>query len=266
MKQGTENSAAQLHDIVLAQLCTLPLSVVWHCAQRDTPPPRAMVSKAGSLLRNAVSFAWVLLVVFPPQSLLLRLALAAVLGAATVVCNLMRLDASTDKAPWTFVSLPASHFVDKLRWTLSRLGFPYIEQGHVALFNVLLRGRTVPSLVSPDGRIVLGDTSDALQYLAASQGRFSALSCQSRQFCAPNSKPRAPLAPSVTLVTIRPLAGAMEDKSRAAFLRPALFPHSKEWELIRRFDTELGPHSRRWAYWQVRWACVWRCDVHVWPL
>jgi glutathione S-transferase len=65
------------------------------------------------------------------------------------------------------VTIPFSHYCEKARWALDRVGVRYVEEPHAPLFHypfTLLRGggRTVPVLVTPTG--VLADSTDILHY------------------------------------------------------------------------------------------------------
>jgi glutathione S-transferase len=71
-------------------------------------------------------------------------------------------------APFRLITVPISHFCEKARWALDRLGIPYQEEGHLPLFHLTAtalrrRGRTVPVLVSGAG--VFTDSTDILRYL-----------------------------------------------------------------------------------------------------
>ena len=43
-------------------------------------------------------------------------------------------------------SLPVSHYVDKVRWCLDKLGQPYEEESDVGILGVMILGRMVPAL------------------------------------------------------------------------------------------------------------------------
>lgn len=70
--------------------------------------------------------------------------------------------------PARLVTIPISHFCEKARWALDRAGIPYVEERHVQLVHVAAArraggGRTVPVLVTEDGR-VLGESADILRW------------------------------------------------------------------------------------------------------
>jgi glutathione S-transferase len=111
-------------------------------------------------------------------------------------------------APYRLVTIPFSHYCEKARWALDRLGIPYREDGYLPLVHyvgtVPLRRRTVPVLVSRAG--VFGDSTDILRYLDGM------------------APPGARLFP--------------EDPEARRDVE----------ELEDAFDVGLGPHVRRWAY------------------
>jgi glutathione S-transferase len=70
--------------------------------------------------------------------------------------------------PFRLVTIPFSHYCEKARWALQRLGVDYVEDGHLPLLHwpAALRSgghRTVPVLVSRAG--VFADSTDILRYL-----------------------------------------------------------------------------------------------------
>ncbi len=70
-------------------------------------------------------------------------------------------------------SIAASHFVEKVRWSMDRLGVEYHEQKSIATLGAFYRGRTVPQLKMRTGavRSVIGNSSEILRYL---YGRYVA--------------------------------------------------------------------------------------------
>lgn len=58
-----------------------------------------------------------------------------------------------------------SHYVEKTRWCLDRLGVPYEEVPDIGILGVLLTGRTVPVLEVPPGLTRIGDSPRILRYL-----------------------------------------------------------------------------------------------------
>ncbi|MDH5176569.1 MAG: glutathione S-transferase C-terminal domain-containing protein [Gammaproteobacteria bacterium] len=60
-----------------------------------------------------------------------------------------------------------SHYVEKARWCLDRLGVPYDEVPNIGILGVLLSGRTVPWLEVPPGLTRISESSRILRYLWA---------------------------------------------------------------------------------------------------
>jgi glutathione S-transferase len=58
-----------------------------------------------------------------------------------------------------------SHYVEKVRWSLDRLGVPYQEVANAGILGVLLTGRTVPWLEVPPGLTTISESSRILRYL-----------------------------------------------------------------------------------------------------
>jgi len=68
------------------------------------------------------------------------------------------------------ITIPISHYCEKARWALERVGMPYREERHVqGIHRFAARraggGVTVPVLVTPDG--VLGDSGEILTWVDA---------------------------------------------------------------------------------------------------
>ena len=66
-------------------------------------------------------------------------------------------------------TISASHFVEKVRWSLDRLGVDYTETPSAGTLGAYFRGRTVPQLKVKTGlvRSVIGNSSDILRYVYA---------------------------------------------------------------------------------------------------
>lgn len=64
-------------------------------------------------------------------------------------------------------TIGASHFVEKVRWSMDRLGVPYTEEQNVGVLGVLFAGRTVPKLHIRAGRVIssVGNSPEILRYL-----------------------------------------------------------------------------------------------------
>jgi glutathione S-transferase len=58
-----------------------------------------------------------------------------------------------------------SHYVEKVRWCLDRLGVAYEEVPNIGILGVLLTGRSVPWLEVPPGLTRIGDSPRILRYL-----------------------------------------------------------------------------------------------------
>lgn len=58
-----------------------------------------------------------------------------------------------------------SHYTEKVRWCLDRLGVVYEEMPNVGILGVLITGRTVPALEVPPGLTRIGDSPRILRYL-----------------------------------------------------------------------------------------------------
>jgi len=71
-------------------------------------------------------------------------------------------------------TISASHFVEKVRWCMDRLGVPYVEVPAAGVIGVFTVGRTVPRLRVRTGSVVssIGNSADILRYL---WGRFGSI-------------------------------------------------------------------------------------------
>lgn len=58
-----------------------------------------------------------------------------------------------------------SHYAEKVRWALDRLGVEYVEVPNVGILGVLLTGRTVPWLELPPGHTRISDSARILRFL-----------------------------------------------------------------------------------------------------
>jgi glutathione S-transferase len=70
-----------------------------------------------------------------------------------------------DTAPLRLHTISFSHYVEKVRWCMDRLGLDYEEVPNVGILGVLLTGRTVPSLEVAPGFTRIGDSPRILRYL-----------------------------------------------------------------------------------------------------
>ena len=64
-------------------------------------------------------------------------------------------------------TISASHFVEKVRWSMDRLGVDYVEQVSGGTLGAYFRGRSVPQLKVRTGivRTIIGNSPDILRYL-----------------------------------------------------------------------------------------------------
>lgn len=73
-----------------------------------------------------------------------------------------------EKAPELVLeTISASHFVEKVRWCMDRLGVDYTENAVAGTLGVFFRGRTVPQLKARTGHVrsVIGNSPEILRYL-----------------------------------------------------------------------------------------------------
>ena len=71
-------------------------------------------------------------------------------------------------------TISVSHFVEKVRWCMDRLGLEYVEKPWVGTLGVFYKGRSVPQLFFRTGlvRSSIGNSAEILRYLwGASAGR-----------------------------------------------------------------------------------------------
>jgi glutathione S-transferase len=67
--------------------------------------------------------------------------------------------------PLRLHTITFSHYAEKVRWCLDRLGVTYEEVPNVGVLGVLLTGRTVPWLEVPPGLTRISDSPRILRYL-----------------------------------------------------------------------------------------------------
>lgn len=81
----------------------------------------------------------------------------------------------------------ASHFVEKVRWCMDRLGIEYTERQAAGVLGVFFRGRTVPRLMVRTGLVVsvLGDSTSILRYL---WGRYATPRADRAKFLEPTAE------------------------------------------------------------------------------
>jgi glutathione S-transferase len=89
---------------------------------------------------------------------------AAVLGIAIRLFVALRAR-RRPPARWRLHTITYSHYSEKVRWCLDRLGVEYDEVPNVGILGVLLTGRTVPWLEVPPGLTHIADSPRILRYL-----------------------------------------------------------------------------------------------------
>jgi len=72
-----------------------------------------------------------------------------------------------DTPPVVLSTISVSHFVEKVRWCLDRLGVDYVEQPAGGSLGAFFIGRTVPQLKVRTGAVqsVIGNSAEILRYL-----------------------------------------------------------------------------------------------------
>ncbi len=83
-------------------------------------------------------------------------------------------------------TIAASHFVEKVRWCMDRLGVDYTERQMGGVLGVIFTGRTVPRLKFRTGvvRSVIGNSPEILRYL---WGSYAVTHGDKASFLAPTS-------------------------------------------------------------------------------
>lgn len=107
----------------------------------------------------AAGFAW------GPGAALAASALMAIAGMALRLKTMRSAATRTDAPRLRLHSISFSHYVEKVRWSMDRLGIPYEEVPNAGILGVLLTGRTVPWLEVPRGLTRIGDSPRILRYL-----------------------------------------------------------------------------------------------------
>lgn len=81
--------------------------------------------------------------------------------------NLSGIVAPEKTPELVLATISASHFVEKVRWSMDRLGIDYVEQVSGGTLGAYFRGRSVPQLKVRTGivRSVIGNSPDILRYL-----------------------------------------------------------------------------------------------------
>ncbi|MEL7187139.1 MAG: hypothetical protein AAFN50_12005 [Pseudomonadota bacterium] len=84
-------------------------------------------------------------------------------------------------------TISASHFVEKVRWCMDRLGVEYTEKPIGGTLGVFYRGRTVPELKARTGHVrsVIGNSPEILRYL---WGRYGYSDPAAAEFLEPTNE------------------------------------------------------------------------------
>jgi len=123
----------------------------------------------------------------------LSLATAAVIVAGTLLWRwLIVLSGivAPEKTPQVVLeTISASHFAEKVRWCMDRLGVEYTERQSGGTLGVFFTGRTVPELRIRTGLVesVIGNSPEILRYL---WGAYSASFADKAEFLRPTNERR----------------------------------------------------------------------------
>jgi len=84
-------------------------------------------------------------------------------------------------------TISASHFVEKVRWSMDRLGVDYVEQTSAGALGAFFRGRTVPQLKLRTGSVQssIGNSAEILRYL---WGRYAVEDPEAAAFLEPTKE------------------------------------------------------------------------------
>ncbi len=84
-------------------------------------------------------------------------------------------------------TISASHFVEKVRWCMDRLGVDYVEQTSGGTLGAFFRGRTVPQLKARTGSVQssIGNSAEILRYL---WGRYAVEDSAAAAFLEPTEE------------------------------------------------------------------------------
>jgi glutathione S-transferase len=90
---------------------------------------------------------------------------SALMAIAGMVLRLNAMRSAATQPRLRLYSISFSHYVEKVRWCMDRLGLDYEEVPNAGILGVLLTGRTVPWLEVPPGLTRIGDSPRILRYL-----------------------------------------------------------------------------------------------------
>lgn len=130
------------------------------------------------------------LVLLPLLVAYLGLSIAGALAAVLLLLlwrwaiSLLAVTAKPSGPALRLETIGASHYVEKVRWCLDRLGVEYTEQHNLGVIGAFFAGRTVPKLYVRTGAVVstIGNSPDILRYL---WGRYATELGDAASFLAP---------------------------------------------------------------------------------
>ena len=120
-------------------------------------------------------------------SIVVASSLVVLILAGRWFLNLYQLFTRRSGPDLVLESIAASHYVEKVRWSLDRLGVEFDEEMDIGTLGVFFTGRTVPRLRIRTGLVVsrIGNSSDILRYL---WGRYAAELDDAVAFLEPTSE------------------------------------------------------------------------------
>ena len=136
------------------------------------------------VLITGIAFVLPIVVAAADLSLLTTLLLVLALLLWYWLATLAGLGKKTDAPTIVLETITISHFAEKVRWCLDRLGVPYEERRWAGTLNAFYRGRTVPVLEFRTGRTAsrIGNSPEILRYL---WGSFAAERPEAAAFLEP---------------------------------------------------------------------------------
>ncbi len=118
-------------------------------------------------LITGIAFLLPIVVAAADLSLLTTLLIVLALLVWAWLATLVGLGRKPGEEAFVLDTITASHFAEKVRWCLDKLGVPYEERRWAGTLNAFYRGRTVPILRFRTGRVTshIGNSSEILRYL-----------------------------------------------------------------------------------------------------
>lgn len=146
-----------------------------------------VMTRTRTLIHTIFLFLLPLIVVwfgFGVATTLLLILLALLWRWAIVISGLRMPEKGADL---TLETIAPSHFVEKVRWSLDRLGVDYDERQCGGTLGAFFTGRTVPQLRVRTGVVqsVIGNSPEILRFL---WGNYSASHADSAGFLEPNNE------------------------------------------------------------------------------